>query len=150
MLTVSLIFAKTADHSSERRLDEHPEGPKGLGTRGRALWKSVLTDYWMDGESHKLAILEQACKVTDRIAELDTAMDGQPFTVLGSAGQVTIHPLIAEVRSPQGLLASLLKALGLPEGDDEEAEQAKAQARTNQARKAANARWNKRRNPEPT
>jgi hypothetical protein len=109
-----------------------------------------LLDYWMDGESHKLAILEQACKVTDRIAELDTAMDGQPFTVLGSAGQVTIHPLIAEVRSQQGLLASLLKALGLPEGDDEEAEQAKAQARTNQARKAANARWNKRRNPEPT
>ena len=41
-------------------------------------------------------------------------MDGQPFTVLGSAGQVTIHPLIAEVRSQQGLLASLLKALGLP------------------------------------
>lgn len=63
----------------------------------------------MDGESHKLAILEQACKVTDRIAELDTAMDGQPFTVLGSAGQVTIHPLIAEVRSQQGLRASLLK-----------------------------------------
>jgi len=77
-------------------------------------------------------------------------MDGQPFTVLGSAGQVTIHPLIAEVRSQQGLLASLLKALGLPEGDDDEAEQAKAQARTNQARKVANARWNKRRNPEPT
>src|SRR5262245_46378719 len=33
----------------------------------------------MDGESHKLAILEQACKVTDRIAELEAAMDGQPL-----------------------------------------------------------------------
>jgi hypothetical protein len=46
-----------------------PKVPTGLTAPGRALWRSVLTDYWMDGESHKLAILEQACKVTDRIAE---------------------------------------------------------------------------------
>jgi hypothetical protein len=95
--------------------------------------------------SHKLAILEQACKATDRIAELDAAMDGQPLTVLGSARQLTIHPLIAEVRSQRGRLASLLKALALPDGqEDEEAEEAKALPRTQQARRAAHARWGKR------
>jgi hypothetical protein len=118
-----------------------PKAPKGLGPAGRALWRSVLADYWMDGESHKLAILGQACKVTDRIAELEAAMDGQPLTVLGSARQLTIHPLIAEVRSQRGLLASLLKALALPDGEEED-EQA-ALSRSQQARRAANARWNK-------
>jgi hypothetical protein len=34
--------------------------------------------------------------VADRIEELETAMVGQPMTVLGSARQVTINPLIAE------------------------------------------------------
>ena len=37
-----------------------PKAPTGLTAPGRALWRSVLTHYWMDGESHKLAILEQA------------------------------------------------------------------------------------------
>jgi hypothetical protein len=92
----------------------------------------------MDGESRKLAILEQACKVTDRIAELEAAMDGQPLTVPSSARQLTIHPLIAEVRSARGLLASLPKALALPDGEeDEEAEETKALSRTQQARRAA-------------
>jgi hypothetical protein len=119
-----------------------PKAPKGLGPAGRALWRSVLADYWMDGESHKLATLEEACKVKDRIVELEAAMDGQPLTVLGSARQLTIHPLIAEVRSQRGLLASLLKALALPDGEEEDEQQA-ALSRSQQARKAANARWNK-------
>jgi hypothetical protein len=119
-----------------------PKAPKGFGAAGRALWRSVLADYWMDGESHKLAILEQAAKVADRIAELEAAMAGEPLTVLGSARQLTIHPLIAEVRAQRGLLASLLKALTLPDGDDDDEHQA-ALTRSQRARKAANARWNK-------
>jgi hypothetical protein len=119
-----------------------PKAPKGLGPAGRALWASVLADYWMDGESHKLAILEQACKVTDRVTELESAMEGEPLTVLGSARQLTIHPLIAEVRAQRGLLASLLKSLQLPDGDEEDEHQA-ALTRSQRARHAANARWNK-------
>jgi len=48
VLTVSLIFAKTADHSSERRLDEHPEGPQ----RPRDAWTcsvQVRSDRLLDG-----------------------------------------------------------------------------------------------------
>lgn len=117
-----------------------PKAPKGLGSAGNALWRSVLTDYWMDGESHKLSILEEACRVKDRISELEAAMAGEPLTVLGSARQLTIHPLIAEVRSQRGLLAGLVKSLQLPDGEEDEAA---ALSRSQQARKAANARWNK-------
>lgn len=119
-----------------------PTAPAGLGAPGKALWRSILTDYWMDGEGHKLAILAQACQVADRIAELDAAMARQPLTVLGSARQLTIHPLISEVRFQQGVLASLLKARTLPDGEDtDEAEAADAHSR--RARRAANARWNR-------
>ena len=118
-----------------------PKHPDGLGPAGTALWTSILSDYWLDEEAHKLATLEHACKVTDRIAELEAAMEGQPLTVLGSARQLTIHPLIAEVRAQRGLLASLLKSLALPDGDEDDDEEARALSRSQQARKAANARW---------
>ncbi len=121
-----------------------PKAPKGLGQAGRELWTSVLRDYWMDGESHKLAILEQAAKVCDRIAEQEAAMQGEPLTVKGSKFQPVIHPLVAEARSQRGLLASLLKSLQLPDGDDDEAQREEAKkTRSDRARHAANCRWGK-------
>ncbi|MBA8960132.1 hypothetical protein JOJ86_003423 [Rhodococcus percolatus] len=89
----------------------------------------------MDSEPHKIEILTQACKVTDKIAELEAAQKGQPLTVLGSARQLTIHPLIAEVRFQRGLLAQLLGKLGLP--DTDEALEAKAEKISQTRRKAA-------------
>ncbi len=121
-----------------------PKAPEGLGKAGRELWTSVLRDYWMDGESHKLAILEQAAKVCDRIAEQEAAMKGEQLTVRGSKYQPVIHPLVAEARAQRGLLASLLKSLQLPEGEDDEAEQQRAaQTRSERARYAARCRWDK-------
>jgi hypothetical protein len=95
-----------------------PKHPKGLGPAGKALWTSVLTRYWMDGEPHKLAILEDICKTADRIAELEAGMKDQPLTVLGAARQLTIHPLIAEIRAQQSHWSQLLKSLQLPEADE--------------------------------
>ena len=61
------FFGKTAgsDEIEARKggqlsITSIPKAPTGLTAPGRALWRSVLTHYWMDGESHKLAILEQA------------------------------------------------------------------------------------------
>jgi len=120
-----------------------PKHPKGLGPAGKALWTSVLTRYWMDGEPHKLAILADICKVADRIAELEAGMAGQPLTVLGSARQPVIHPLIDEIRKQQAHKATLLRSLQLPEADEGE-EVDKARARSERARHAANQRWKKR------
>ena len=67
-----------------------PVHPPGLGPDGRALWTAILTRYWMDDEAHKLSTLANACKVSDRIAELEAGMAGQPLTVL--VGPTTHHP----------------------------------------------------------
>lgn len=117
-----------------------PKQPKGLGPAGTAFWTNALTRYWMDGEPHKLALLEQACKVLDQIAELDTAMQGQPLTVWGSKHQPVIHPLIAEKRFQQGQFVSLVKALGLPDAEEDDETEA-ARLRSERARHAANVRW---------
>ncbi|MFF4021467.1 hypothetical protein ACFYY5_01360 [Nocardia elegans] len=121
-----------------------PKHPAGLGPAGKRLWTTVLTDYWMDGEPHKLAILEHACKVSDRIEELESAAEGEPLTVLGSARQLTIHPLIGEVRAQRGLLTTLLKSLQLPEGEETDEEMDASQKRIARAKKAAAARWGNR------
>lgn len=73
----------------------------------------------LEAEPHKVEILSHACRVTDRIAELESAQRSEPLTVLGSARQLTIHPLIAEARFQRGLLAQLLSKLGLPDTDEQ-------------------------------
>lgn len=119
-----------------------PKQPKGLGAAGSAFWTNTLTRYWMDGEPHKLALLEQACRVLDQIAELDAAMVGEPLTVWGSKHQPVIHPLIAEKRVQQALFASLTKSLSLPDVEEDDETEA-ARLRSERARHAANVRWKK-------
>lgn len=70
-------------------------------------------------EPQKVEIQTHACRVTDKIAELDRAQRSEPLTVLGLARQLTIHPLIAEVRFQRSLLAQLLGKLALPDTDEQ-------------------------------
>ncbi|MDV6246875.1 hypothetical protein [Rhodococcus opacus] len=119
---------------------QKPRMPRGLGSAGQKLWRTTLDEFELEAEPHKLEILTQACRVTDKIAELESAQKGQPLTVLGSARQLTIHPLIAEVRFQRGLLAQLLGKLGLPESEEVEAQ--KAENLTATRRKAATKRAN--------
>ena len=112
-----------------------PRMPRGLGSAGQRLWRTTLGEFALEAEPHKVEILTQACRVVDKIAELEKAQAGQPLTVLGSARQITIHPLIAEVRFQQGLLAQLLGKLGLP--DTDEALEAKAEQLTETRSRAA-------------
>ncbi|MHC6213874.1 hypothetical protein [Rhodococcus ruber] len=116
-----------------------PRMPRGLGTEGQKLWRTILEEFDMDNEPGKLRVLQDACRVADTIAELEAGLRGQPLTVKGSQGQSVIHPLIAEARYQRGLLAQLLSKLGLPDADPEVAEQQKR--RSEAGRKAAQARW---------
>jgi hypothetical protein len=74
-------------------------------------------------------ILAQACRVADIAAELDEAADQAPLTVRGSQNQPVINPLIAEARFQRGLLAQLIGRLGLPDTEEEQAEQAESLSR---------------------
>jgi hypothetical protein len=88
-----------------------PRKPYGLKAAGTRLWERVLATYEMDDYPEKLEALEHACRVADVIAQLERAMAKEPLTVLGSARQKTINPLISEVRFQRGLLVSLLSKL---------------------------------------
>jgi hypothetical protein len=85
--------------------------PRGLKAAGARLWETVMDEYDLDAEPHKLEILQHACRVADVIAKLERAAENEPLIVLGSARQKTIHPLIAEVRFQRGLQAQLLARL---------------------------------------
>lgn len=85
--------------------------PRGLKTAGTRLWETVTQEFDLDSEPHKLEILAQACRVSDVIAGLERAAAKEPLTVLGSARQKTINPLISEVRFQRGLLSTLLQRL---------------------------------------
>ncbi|MCB0933293.1 MAG: hypothetical protein KDB71_15515 [Mycobacterium sp.] len=92
--------------------------PKGFGTAGQKLWKTVLAEYELDYEPHKVEILTHACRVSDAIAELERAARSEPLTVRGSAGQKVIHPLVSEVRFQRGLLSQLLARLNFEGAPD--------------------------------
>ena len=78
-------------------------------------------DAVLDGRRGPQAVdASGACKVSDRIAELEAGMAGQPLTVLGSARQLTIHPLIAEIRAQQAHKAALMRQLQLPDADEDD------------------------------
>lgn len=111
--------------------------PKGLAAAGSALWLRISVAYVM--REDEVTVLEQAARVADVIAKLDAALVNAPLTVLGSAGQLREHPLLAEARQQRVLLARLLVQLKLPEAD--EVTSRRAAERSDKARKAARARW---------
>jgi hypothetical protein len=96
--------------------------PKGLGYQGQKLWRSVLDEFELETEPHKLRILFDACKTADLIDQLEKGMAGEPLTVLGSQRQRVIHPLVSELRFARGLLAQLLARLNFAPPEDDYAQ----------------------------
>lgn len=106
--------------------------PRGLGARGRRLWKEVTKGYRLRPD--ELILLETAARTLDRVTALDDAMVGQPLTTVGSMGQQREHPLLSEARQQRALLNRTLAQLDLPDVDD-------ATGAINQQRSAAQSRW---------
>ncbi|MCG7606413.1 MULTISPECIES: hypothetical protein [Mycobacterium] len=85
---------------------------------GKALWRKITAEFYLENEPDRLELLFQACKVADQIAELDEAAAEAPLTVRGSMGQPVISPFIAEARVQRGLLAQLLARMNFAEAED--------------------------------
>jgi hypothetical protein len=87
--------------------------PRGLGTPGRRLWDAVTGDYDLDAP--ELALLEEACKIRDFIADLrrKVAEDGP---IIDSPQGPRMHPAATECRQQALALGRLVGALGLPKG----------------------------------
>lgn len=112
------------------------EAPDGLESAGAKLFTDIANKWVLRAD--ELRVLEDACGEADLVDDLKAAMVGQDRLVKGSQGQLVINPLISEQRQHRTALATLLKQLRLPDEADT------PEARSTQARAAANSRWSKR------
>lgn len=105
------------DEFEPREVPE-PPGPLAENGPGAAFWGKVWGEYDLNlGETQ---VLFQTCRVLDEIAELETALAGEPFTVKGSMGQSTLHPLRAQLHAARKTVAAFLRQLALPDLADED------------------------------
>lgn len=85
--------------------------PKGLGYQGQKLWKSIVEEFDIVAEPHKLRILFDACKMADAIDRLDKEAAKSPLIVKGSYQQPVLHPAVSGAQAARSLLAQLLARL---------------------------------------
>lgn len=107
--------------------------PDALGTAGASLWSSIVGKYELRPD--ELVVLERACHARDRIDAMEKERAGAVMST-GSMGQPVAHPLIAEVRMHEALVAQQLAKLRLPDEDG-----GAVSPRSVQARDAARSRW---------
>lgn len=90
--------------------------PRGLKAAGKKLWDVSTGEFeWAE---HELALLEEACRVRDRIVELDAAVKADGVMLPSSQG-ARLHPAIAEGRQQRLALARLLATLQIPGLEDD-------------------------------
>ncbi|MGI8680857.1 MAG: terminase [Mycobacteriales bacterium] len=95
--------------------EKRPSPPAGTRAAGRRLWHSVLADY--DLEEHELALLVEATRTIDLLAELDLVVRKEGAVVESPQGRKA-NPAAVEARQQRIALARLLAALRLPAGED--------------------------------
>lgn len=88
-----------------------PRAPKGLLTRGRALWKAIHRDF--QPTPAEAQILHELCRTLDEIDTLSAALAQSGSTVTGSHGQPRANPIYAELRQHRATADRLALALGL-------------------------------------
>lgn len=112
--------------------------PRGLGEAGLALWQAILADLGDDFEldHRELSILALAARQADHLALLEARVAEDGPMILGSAGQLIVHPGIAESRQARLTINRLLGAVELPAGDDRPMTDA-----SKRAQHAASVRW---------
>ena len=93
---------------------ELPKVPPETRAPGRALWASVTTEY--DLEEHERALLIEAVRTVDVLAELDAAVRSEGAIVDSPQGS-RANPALVEARAQRVVLARLLAALRLPCGE---------------------------------
>lgn len=88
----------------------------GLGSRGSRLWTNLLAqDASLEDESAPMReVALSACRTADRVDELERRAAAVDPVVETERG-LLIHPLFAEVRQQEALLARLVAALRLPD-----------------------------------
>jgi hypothetical protein len=104
------------------------KAPAGLRPAGKRLWSSVTDDYDLD--EHELALLLEASRTVDVLADLDTVVRKEGPLVESPHGRKA-NPAAVEARQQRITLARLLAALRLPAGEEgDEQQNARPQRRS--------------------
>lgn len=106
--------------------------PRGLSAKGKRIWKDVTSKYELRVD--ELDTLEDVCRESDLIEQLEAALAGMEIISTGSMGQDVVNPLVAELRQHRATKKSLWSALKLPEDST-------GIASVNQQREAAQSKW---------
>ena len=110
------------------------KAPAGVAAAGRGLWRQITDVY--DVDAHEVPHLVEACRLADRIAELEELIATDGLTTRGSAGQVRLNPAVAEVRQSRLALARCLGYMSFPDASSRF-----GSAASLRGRRAAEARW---------
>jgi len=76
------------------------------------MWRSIQVAYQLSVTED--ALLRQAVRTADHVAELDVVLAAEGLLVAGRDGLPRPHPALVEVRQQRLLVARLLSALRLP------------------------------------
>lgn len=85
----------------------------GLGEAGQALWDEVTKGRELS-VAHKTLLLN-ACRIADRLDEIDKEIPRSGLTVENHQGTETINPLIPEQRQQLAQLSAILTRMGFRE-----------------------------------
>jgi hypothetical protein len=85
--------------------------PTTLGEAGASLWRTINTEYEIE-DSGGLAMLEQACAATDRLAEYGEAIDRDGPVIRTKVG-LKEHPLVKVELATRAFVVRTLARLGL-------------------------------------
>ena len=86
--------------------------PKGLGDRGRRLWKATM-NAGTRADEHDRQLIETACRLADRIDQCREILARDGLTSRGRYGQLVQHPLVEVERSAMAEFRQCLKLSGL-------------------------------------
>jgi hypothetical protein len=91
--------------------------PPGLGSGGRALWASLLSqDAGLTDELNPVQQLAlEACRTKDRLDALDEICRTEPVMLDNGKGQPVAHPAWVEARQQGNALKQMIVALRLPD-----------------------------------
>lgn len=107
---------------------EVPEAPEGLGAKGAKLWADLCAAN--DFDPAQLVILEESCRITDRLDGLNDVIQGKGVLklmharvphVMDEDGLVTVNltvdGVMSEARQQANVLKQLITSLRLPDAE---------------------------------
>jgi hypothetical protein len=86
-----------------------------MGAPGKRLWKQVTSVYAL--EPFEETLLVHACRLQDRLADLESYLRDTGLTVLGSMQQERLNPAVIESRQTRVALCKVLGQIGFPNED---------------------------------